>query len=113
MANTDNLIAGGYKLSVEEQSAGGRASGEARRRKRDLKKAFDALLEKNFKDKNGMELSGAEVLALKQFEKALKGDCKAFEIVRDTSGQKPVEKIQVDEIDADTLEELENMVIDE
>lgn len=113
MAGSKNLIPQAHKLTVEEQSAGGKASAEARRRKRDLRKAFEALLEKEFLDKKGTSLTGAEILALKQFDKAMKGDTRAFEVVRDTAGQKPVEKIQVEDVDQEALEELERMVLED
>lgn len=104
MANEQNLKEPfTSEQSREEASKNGRkggiASGEARRRKRDIRLAMEALLEKNYKSKGGEELSGAEAIALKQMEKALKGDTKAFEVVRDTSGQKPVEKIEQVNID--------------
>lgn len=93
MANReDNLRPSEYKLSQDEAKKGGIASGEARRRKRDIRKALEILLEKDYTDKRGNTMSGAEAIALKQLEKALKGDTKAFEVVRDTVGQKPVEK---------------------
>ena len=93
MANEQNLKPSEYKLSQEEAKKGGIASGEARRRKRDLRLALEALLEKDYTDKHGNTMSGAEAIALKQLEKALKGDTKAFEVVRDTVGQKPIEKV--------------------
>ena len=94
MANReDNLRPSEYKLSQDEAKKGGIASGEARRRKRDLRLALEALLEKDYTDKHGNTMSGAEAIALKQLEKALKGDTKAFEVVRDTVGQKPIEKV--------------------
>lgn len=86
------------RTTAEQQkiaSAGGQASGEARRRKRDIRMALEILLEKDYTDKKGNTMSGAEAIALKQLEKALKGDTKAFEVVRDTVGQKPVEKVSV------------------
>ena len=89
---------------------GGIASGEARRRKRDIKAALDLLLEKEFKGKDGELISGAEAIAMKQFEKALKGDTRAFETVRDTAGQKPVDKIMVAEIEQETIDEIEALV---
>lgn len=96
MANReDNLRPSEYKLSQDEAKRGGIASGEARRRKRDIRKALEILLEKDYTDKHGNTMSGAEAIALKQLEKALKGDTKAFEVVRDTVGQKPVEKVAV------------------
>lgn len=115
MANNQNLVRGdeAHKLTAEEQSRGGKASGEARRKKRDLKLALQMLLEQDYTDKKGMTKSGAEALALKQFEKALKGDTRAFEVIRDTAGQKPIEKIQVDEVDQKALDELEKMVLDD
>lgn len=111
MANEQNLKPSEYKLSQEEAKKGGIASGEARRQKRDLRKALEVLLEKTVsKDKEGKEISGAEALALKQFEKALKGDTKAFEVIRDTSGQKPVEKVEVGKIDRqESLNELKEL----
>lgn len=44
MANEQNLIPGQHKLTVEEQSRGGVASGAARRRKRALKEAADLYM---------------------------------------------------------------------
>ena len=106
----DNLKPGEYKLTVEEQKKGGIISGEARRRKRDIKAALEMLLEKEFKGKDGELISGAEAIAIKQFEKALKGDTRAFETVRDTAGQKPVDKIMVAEVEQETIDEIEALV---
>jgi hypothetical protein len=95
VANEQNLHPGEYQLTQEEQKKGGIASGEARRKKRDIRLALEMLLEKEFKDRNGNTITGAEAIAAKQFEKAMKGDTKAFEVVRDTSGQKPTDKIEM------------------
>ena len=51
MANEQNLIPGGYKLSVEEQSRGGKASGVARRRKKTLKQAAELVMSLPVSDK--------------------------------------------------------------
>lgn len=115
--NNENLIPTTQRSKSEAREnsrKGGIASGEARRQKRDLRKAFEVLLEKTVtKDKEGKEISGAEALALKQFEKALKGDTRAFEVVRDTSGQKPVEKVEVGKIDREqSLKELQELFDD-
>lgn len=112
MANEQNLIPEAHKLTLEEQSAGGKASGEARRQKRDLRRALEILLEKTVsKDKDGKEISGAEAMALKQFEKALKGDTRAFEVIRDTAGQQVTQKITVAEVDPEVIAEVENIVL--
>lgn len=113
----DNLISFDKRTEKEQREIakqGGIASGEARRAKRDLRKALEVLLEKTVtKDKEGNEISGAEAIALKQFEKALKGDTKAFEVVRDTSGQSVVQKVALAEVDADIIAEVENIVLND
>lgn len=115
MANERNLVKGGkaHKLTLEEQSNGGKASGAARAAKRDLRKALEALLEKEFTGRDGSKISGAEAIALKQMEKALKGDTRAFEVVRDTAGQKPVEKVVLSEIEQNVIDEVEKAVFDD
>jgi len=117
MANEQNLRMFTSDQNREEAAKngakGGVASGEARRRKRDIRLAMEALLEKSYKGKGGEEFSGAEAIALKQMEKALKGDAKAFELVRDTAGQKPVEKIAVAEVSQDILDEVEKAVLED
>lgn len=111
-----NLIPMNQRTKEEQREIarkGGIASGEARREKRDLKRALEMLLEKEYTDKKGNSKSGAELLVFKQFEKALNGDTRAFEVVRDTAGQKPVDKVVVSEVDQDVIDEVERMVLDE
>ena len=113
--NDENLKPFNERTESEKRkigTKGGQASGEARRRKRDIRLAMEALLEKQYKGKGGEMLSGAEAIAIKQMEKALKGDAKAFELVRDTSGQKPVERIMVAEVDANVIDEVEKAVLE-
>lgn len=76
----------------ENGRKGGRKSGEIRRNKKELRDCLEALLAKKFEDSDGQKLTGAEKLALAAFEGALRGDWKAWELVRDTAGQKPKEK---------------------
>ena len=113
MANEQNLRPSEYKLTQEEQKKGGIASGEARRRKRDIRMALEALLEKEYTDKHGEKLSGAQVIAIKQMEKAIKGDTKAFEVIRDTSGQKPIDKVMIADVDQEVIDEVEKAVLNE
>ena len=113
MANEENLRPSEHKLTEEEAKKGGIASGKARAARRDLRKALEALLDKEFKGKDGVTLSGAEAIALKQMEKALKGDTKAFEVIRDTSGQKPVDKVMIAEVDQSVIDEVEKAVFGE
>lgn len=125
MANEQNLIPGGHKLTQEEQSKGGKASGEARRNKKMLRDCIDYLLEREDKtvlDTEGNPMSGAEQLAYNLFVKAL-GEpdtakaARAFEVLRDTAGQKPVEKVETKQTVIDmsgfTTEQLKGMLDDD
>lgn len=114
MANEQNLVKGdvAHKLTAEEQSMGGKRSAEVRREKRELRKALEILMEQEITDKKGNVKTGTEAMALAVFQKALKGDIKAFEVVRDTVGQKPIEKVQVAEVDQATIDEVERAVLD-
>ncbi len=109
--NEDNLIQNSDRTPSERRKnarKAGIASGEARRRKRDIKRALDALLEKDITAKNGETMTGAEAIALKLMEKALKGDVKAFEVLRDSAGQKPTSKLEVSGA-TDTFQEVMDM----
>lgn len=114
MANEQNLVKGGeaHKLTAEEASKGGKRSAEVRRAKKDLRQALEILLEKDYKDKNGNTVSGTEALTAKLFEQALKGNVKAFETIRATVGQDPVQKIAVSEVSRDVIDEVEKMVME-
>ena len=115
MANEQNLRPSEYKLSQEEAKKGGKASGEARRRKRDLRKALESLLEGDVSvvDKGSGEVrvvSGTEAITTKLFEQAMKGNVKAFKTIRETVGQDPVQKIEVAQADPEVIREVEDMV---
>lgn len=94
----DNLIPLNERTKEEQRaitSQGGIASGKARRRKKLLRECLEELLERETVGENGEKMSGAEAVSVKLFQQALAGDLKAFEIVRDTAGQKPIEKVQM------------------
>ena len=107
MANEQNLT---HKLTSEESARGQAIGVETRRRKKQLKEAFQVLLDTDITDKSGKVLSGNEALALKAFQAALKGDWKAWELVRDTSGQKPIDKVMLAEVEPDVINEVERIV---
>lgn len=92
--NAENTQFKSGEEAVAAGKRGGIASGEAKRQKKLLQKCLEELLEKEMVDKQGNTMTGAEALAVMAFKKALNGDMRAFEIVRDTAGQKPVEKVQ-------------------
>lgn len=115
--NTKNLEGHGFnEIAADRQREiarmGQKASVEARKRKKDIRLALEALLEKDYKVKGGTTVSGAEAIALKQMEKALKGDTRAFEVVRDSAGQKPADKLMVSEVSQDVIDEVERAVFE-
>lgn len=121
MANNENLVSLADRTTEEQRaiaSAGGKASGEARRKKKMLRDCIDYLLEREDPTVIGVDgnpMSGAEQLAYNLFVKAL-GEtdtakaAKAFEVLRDTAGQKPVEKVVIADVDPSVIAEVEEMV---
>lgn len=65
-----------------------------------LKDCLQILMEKKYLDeKTGKKITGAELLSVDLFTKALQETdvskkAKAFEVIRDTSGQKPIDKVE-------------------
>ena len=111
--NPQNLIPQSKK-SPEERSRIARmgqiASTEAKRRKKTFREAMEAILEKEVLDKNGNKIDLLTAISAKQIEKAGKGDTKAFEVIRDTIGQKPVERVEITEWDTKIAGEIEAYV---
>lgn len=63
MANEQNLKPGEYKLSQEEAKKGGVNSGKTRRRKADLRKIAQQVLDGTYTDKTtGLRMTGEELV---------------------------------------------------
>ena len=78
------------KQRKEIARKGGKASGKARREKLNFQRAAQTILEADFYSKDeGRVLTGYEAIALKMFLKALEGNSKAAEFLRDTAGESP------------------------
>ena len=108
MANEQNLIPQAHILSVEEQSKGGKASGEARRARRTLKEELLLLLSEGDTQKS---------VSVALLQKAMDGDVKAFEVLRDTIGERPADRVQATQTVVDmskfTTEEIKAMLDDD
>ena len=91
--------------SKEEQrklrSKAGKKSGEVRRKRKQLREELLALLSAGNTQKN---------ISLALIDQALNGNVKAFETIRDTIGEKPVEKVVMSEVDPNVISEVEEMV---
>lgn len=88
---------------------GGIASGKARREKKMMRETLDILLSmpmkngkfadvesiRSFAALKGKNISVQDAILIAQVQKAMKGDTKAAEYVRDTVGQKPVDSVDM------------------
>lgn len=87
MTNEQNLRVPSSEEAREIGRKGGIASGKARRRKADLKRAFNTILKADVVNENiskqlealGFEATNEMALAMVMMQKAMKGNVKAFE----------------------------------
>ena len=89
--NTDNLIPFN-ELTEDKQreiaKKGGKASAKARQERKALKDELLLLLSKG---------DTQQKVSLALIQQALEGNTKAFEVIRDTIGEKPVDKLEVEQ----------------
>lgn len=90
---------------AENGRKGGIASGIAKRKKKAMKETLDVLLAmpmksgknadiesiKNFAALRGKNINVQEAMIISMLQRAMKGDVKAAEWIRDTAGQRPTE----------------------
>ena len=87
MANEQNLKVPSSKEARENGKKGGAASGKARGKKADLKKAFETILQAEVASPNvkkqleelGFDSTNEMALAMVMMQKAMKGNVRAFE----------------------------------
>lgn len=88
--NESNLIPNSERTPKERQEIarkGGIASGKARRERKTLKEELITLLEQG---------DTQERVSLALLQQALEGNIQAFNTIRDTIGEKPVDKVEAD-----------------
>jgi hypothetical protein len=97
MANEENLNPIRTEKEARELGKlGGIASGEARRAKKTMKAMLDYLLDKEIENsKTGEMVTCREAMLSAMVKKAIKGDVKACQFVRDTSGEAPITKTEL------------------
>lgn len=91
------------------------ASHEARKRNKNLRQAMQMWLanDSGMKDEQGNDLTGTELMVAVAVKEMAKGNPKFWELIRDTSGQKPVEKVVVAEVEQSVIDEVERVVLKE
>lgn len=140
MANEENLISLGDRTTSEQraiQSAGGIASGKARRERKKMREQAEMLLSLPFQDiqipdkdgnvkslleeykkasgiKDTEDIDNQMAMLIAMFQQVLsggKGSVLAFTALRDIVGEKPKEVIEVQNTDK-TVQELQQLVKD-
>ncbi len=109
MANERNLRPlppQSHEEAVSKGRKGGRASGRKRREMRDMRETFRAMLDmplrkggvtqaQTMDGMDGKNMTVGQAIALAQLRRAMAGDTRAAEFIRDTSGQRPSERVEL------------------
>lgn len=119
MANEQNLKPftsdQNREKAAENGRKGGRASGEAKRRKKEMRERLELLLSmpigngkgaeiekiKSFAGIKGKNITVEDAILIAIAQKAMKGDISAGAFIRDTVGEKPTENQNVKIVDSD------------
>lgn len=94
---------------IENGRKGGIRSGEVKRAKKAMRETLEVLLAmplnekkcydvdeiQNFGKLHGKNIDVQTAILIKQIQKALKGDLPSAEFIRDTSGQKPKDNMEI------------------
>lgn len=115
MANTENLLRGNPETqfksgrrAVEMGKKGGKKFAENLKNEKTLLDGLKKLMSLPIQDEstkdfirglgyNTEELTNGMAINVALFQEALKGNTKAYELIRDTLGEKPSDKIQIEE----------------
>ena len=119
MANEQNLRPFD-KLSEDEkraiQSAGGIASGKARRKAKNMREAARFLLEAPLLDDPetrkaletlGLEADQQSAILLQAIKQARRGDMESARYARDTSGQAPAQQVELGGMDGQPIQSVD------
>lgn len=110
MANEENLKPPTTSEARKRGKKGGVKSGKARKERKAMKETAEMILGLTLKDgtvtslediqsmaaANGKNITVQDAIILKQAQKALKGDIRAAEFIRDTSGNRPTNEQRMD-----------------
>nr|DAE01098.1 MAG TPA: hypothetical protein [Myoviridae sp. ctegP15] len=110
MANEENLKPPTTSEARNRGKKGGIKSGKARKERKAMKETAEMILGLTLKDgtvtdlediqsmaaANGKNITVQDAIILKQAQKALKGDIRAAEFIRDTSGNRPTNEQRMD-----------------
>jgi len=100
-----------FQTGGERARAAGIASGAARREKGDLRKLCQIWMEEEVATgKDGEKITGGQMMVRVAVKEVAKGNSKFWELLRDTAGFKPIDKVMMAEVDPGVIDEVEQMV---
>ena len=107
MANEQNLRTLSPKEAREQGSKGGKASAAKRAERKTFREGLLLLLNEPLKDKGGnvTDKTTQDAIIAGLVKRAISGDTRAFEMIRDTIGEKPMQEITVSTGNFDALED--------
>ena len=105
-----NLIPGSHPLTVEDQSKGGKASGETRRRKKQMREILSTIQDMpapnkivNMFKRNGLDIPDGitleEALGYSMILHSIKGDGRMLSLLLDVTGDKRSDQLKEKEIE--------------
>ena len=100
-----------FQTGGERARAAGIASGAARREKGDLRKLCQIWMEEEVATgKDGEKITGGQMMVRVAVKEVAKGNPRFWELLRDTAGYKPVDKVMVSEVEPAVIAEVEQLV---
>ena len=108
--NEKNLIPINERTKEEQREIaqkGGKRSGEVRRARKTLKEELLLLLSEGDTQQRISTALIEEALGKSKVGSVTR----AYEVIRDTVGEKPVEKVMVSEVEQDVIDEIEKAVL--
>lgn len=107
MANVQNLKTLSPKEAREQGRKGGKASAAKRAERKTFREGLLLLLNEPLKDKAGQttDKTTQDAIIAGLVKRAINGDTRAFEMIRDTIGEKPVQDITIKTGDFSALDD--------
>lgn len=100
-----------FQARDKRASEAGRASGAARREKADLRRLCQVWMETEVgTGKDGKPITGGQMMVNVAVKEVARGNPRFWELLRDTAGFKPVDRVMVAEVDQGVIDEVEQLV---
>ena len=96
-----------FATGDERASEAGKKSAESRLARKTLREELLSLLQSDVGDKKGNTKKAQVAMSAALIKQAISGNTKAFEIIRDTIGEKPVDRVEQVNIDMEYQQSVE------